>query len=155
MRYDYSTRQVLLPGPGRVVPFVAEEVNFQHPAPEYSTAVHSAGHFLSLFFVSAKAGRIQYLKTHVHTLGSMVPANTYRNDEYGGMDFSHDSDDSSDRARYHHRSLSAAAAVAEDYEVDYDSHGVKRGGNNHFGSTGILKCLTCRKRKGKVSSPSP
>jgi hypothetical protein len=93
------------------------------------------------------------LKAHVHTLGSMVPANTYRNDEYGGMDFSHDSDDSSDRARYHHRSLSAAAAVAEDYEVDYDSHGVKRGGNNHFGSTGILKCLTCRKRKGKVSSP--
>jgi len=28
----------------------------------------------------------------------------------------------------------------------------KRGGNNHFGSTGILKCLTCRKRKGKVPS---
>lgn len=32
------------------------------------------------------------------------------------------------------------------------SHGVKRGGNNHFGSTGILKCLPCRKRKGKVFS---
>jgi hypothetical protein len=34
--------------------------------------------------------------------------------------------------------------------VNSDSHGIKRGGNNHFGSTGILKCLTCRKRKGKV-----
>jgi len=28
---------------------------------------------------------------------------------------------------------------------------MKRGGNNHFGSTGILKCLQCRRRKGKVS----
>lgn len=35
-------------------------------------------------------------------------------------------------------------------EITNRSHGVKRGGNNHFGSTGILKCLTCRKRKGKV-----
>jgi hypothetical protein len=88
----------------------------------------------------------------------MAPANTYPNDEYlnqgtvnisedrgGGMDFSHDSDDSSDRARYHHH-----FSTVEDLFVDYDSHGVKRGGNNHFGSTGILKCLTCRKRKGKV-----
>ena len=93
---------------------------------------------------------------------SMAPANTYRNDEYvtrsnnfeergagaGNMDFSHDSDDSSDRARYHHQ---FSTVVVEDLDdVDYDSHGVKRGGNNHFGSTGILKCLTCRKRKGKV-----
>lgn len=90
----------------------------------------------------------------------MAPANTYRREEYGtrgtiniseergagNMDFSHDSDDSSDRARYHHFS----AVVLDEGDVDYDSHGVKRGGNNHFGSTGILKCLTCRKRKGKV-----
>jgi hypothetical protein len=91
----------------------------------------------------------------------MAPANTYVNDEYhnqgtvnisedrgGGMDFSHDSDDSSDRARYDHH-----FSNGEEVLVDYDSHGVKRGGNNHFGSTGILKCLTCRKRKGKVCSP--
>lgn len=91
----------------------------------------------------------------------MAPANTYRNDEYvnqgtiniseeRGMDFSHDSDDSSDRARYHHQFSDAV----EEFFVDYDSHGVKRGGNNHFGSTGILKCLTCRKRKGKVCTLS-
>jgi len=51
-----------------------------------------------------------------------------------GMDYSNDSDDSSG-------SRSASQ--------------IKRGGNNHFGSTGILKCLTCRKRKGKCQYSDP
>jgi len=39
------------------------------------------------------------------------------------------------------------------YAIDLSITRTKRGGNNHFGSTGILKCLTCRKRKGKVYFP--
>jgi hypothetical protein len=55
-----------------------------------------------------------------------------------GMDYSNDSDDSSGSRSA--RCVTAKMLISQ----------IKRGGNNHFGSTGILKCLTCRKRKGKV-----
>ena len=57
-----------------------------------------------------------------------------------GGDYSNESDDSSERARY---AISFVKTL-----IRYSN--AKKGGNNHFGSTGILKCLTCRKRKGKV-----
>jgi hypothetical protein len=68
-----------------------------------------------------------------------IPAGAAMHERAAG-DLSNESDDSSERARLFYYYPSA----------DPSGQGVKRGGNNHFGSTGILKCLTCRKRKGKV-----
>jgi hypothetical protein len=85
----------------------------------------------------------------------MAAAERYRRDDHippvsdavddRAAEFSNDSDDSSERARYTEIKTFFLHEFASNY-----SHGIKRGGNNHFGSTGILKCLTCRKRKGRV-----
>jgi hypothetical protein len=65
---------------------------------------------------------------------------TYKDFTMHQPDFLNDSDDSSDRKGYYH---------PNSHMSEHDSS-MKRGGNNHFGSTGILKCLQCRRRKGKV-----
>jgi len=78
----------------------------------------------------------------------MAAADRYREvQDDRAADFSNESDDSSERARLLDPTSEICKLII--------SHGIKRGGNNHFGSTGILKCLTCRKRKGKVNPPSP